>query len=180
MALCDITKGKNIIACKDAVSGLKAIYVANYFDYEFETVQTATDGNSLTDIGTLDTVFKYELRNSGNTFNQDNTSSRDNGTTIYTQTLNFILTNISTEMEFQIRMFGLGRPIIFVEGNNGLFFVVGSKNGCEVTSKTELQGTMDSMNGYTLTAVATEKDPIFYLTSGAITSLKAIVSTDNL
>jgi hypothetical protein len=179
MALCDITKGKNIIACKDAVSGLKAIYVANYFDYEFVTESTA-DGHLLTDIGQLDTVFKYELRNSGNTFGQDNASSRDNGTSTYTQTLNFVLTNISAEMEFQIRMFGLGRPIIFVEGNNGLIFILGIKNGCEVTSKTEIQGTMDSMNGYTLTAVATEKDPVFYLTSGAITALKAVVSTDNL
>jgi hypothetical protein len=83
-------------------------------------------------------------------------------------------------MEFQIRMFGLGRPIIFVEGNNGLFFVVGTENGCEVTSKTELQGTMDSLNGYTLTAVAMERDPIFYLTPAAITALKSIVSEDNL
>lgn len=176
---CDITKGKNILQCKDAVSGLKAIYIANYDDYGFTT--TSTDaGHLLTDLGSLSEVFKFELKNSGNTFNQDITSSRDNGTTFFTQTLNFVLTKLSSEMEFQIKMLAWGRPQIFVEANSGDFFLVGEKHGCEVSGKSEVQGTMDSLNGYTLTATAMEKDPIWYLTGSASTALQALVSTDNI
>lgn len=176
---CDITKGKNILQCKDAVSGLKAIYVANYDDYGFVT--TSTDaGHLLTDLGSLSEVFKFELKNSGNTFNQDITSNRDNGTTFFNQTLNFVLTKLSSEMEFQIKMLAWGRPQIFVEANSGDFFLMGEKHGCEISGKSEVQGTMDSLNGYTLTATAMEKNPIWYLTGSASTALQALVSTDNI
>ena len=176
---CDITKGKNILQCKDAVSGLKAIYIANYDDYEFVTSSTEA-GHLLTDLGSLSEVFKFELKNSGNTFNQDITSSRDNGTTFFSQTLNFILTKLSSEMEFQIKMLSWGRPQIFVEANSGDFFLMGEKHGCEISGKSEVQGTMDSLNGYTLTATAMEKEPIWYLTGSASTALGALVSSENI
>ena len=176
---CDITKGKNLLTCKDAVSGLKAIYIANYDDYGFTTSSTDA-GHLLTDLGSLSDVYKFELKNSGNTFNQDITSSRDNGTTFFNQTINFVLTKLSAEMEFQIKMLAWGRPQIFVEANSGQFFLMGEKHGCEISGKSEVQGTMDSLNGYTLTAVAMEKDPIWYLTGSMSTALIALVSTDNI
>jgi len=176
---CDITKGKNLLTCKDAVSGLKAIYVANYDEYGFTTSSTDA-GHLLTDLGSLTDVYKFELKNSGNTFNQDITSSRDNGTTFFNQTINFVLTKLSAEMEFQIKMLAWGRPQIFVEANSGQFFLMGEKHGCEISGKSEVQGTMDSLNGYTLTAVAMEKDPIWYLTGSMSTALIALVSTDNI
>ena len=73
---CDITKGKALLTCKDAVSGLKAVYIANYDNYDY-TVSSTQAGHLLTDLGDLDVVYKFELKNSGNTFNQDITSSRD-------------------------------------------------------------------------------------------------------
>ena len=113
---CDISRGKNVIECKNGVSGLKAIYLANYDDYGFVTVSNAS-GHTLTDLGALDTVYKYELKNSGNVFSQDGTSSRDNGTTLFTQNLTYILTKLTKTMEFQVKMMAWGRPQIFVETN---------------------------------------------------------------
>jgi len=176
---CDITKGKNLLVCKDAVSGLKAIYVANYDNYEFITSSTDA-GHLLTDIGNLTDVYKFELKNSGNTFVQDITSSRDNGTTFFNQTLNFVLTKLSAEMEFQIKMLAWGRPQIFVEANSGDFFLMGKEHGCEISGRSEVQGTMDSLNGYTLTAVGMEKDPIWYLTGSASTAMVALTSTQSV
>jgi hypothetical protein len=173
---CDITKGKNLLACKDAVSGLKAIYIANYEDYQFVTSSTDA-GHLLTDLGNLTDVYKFELKNSGNTFAQDITSSRDNGTTFFNQTLNFVLTKLSAEMEFQIKMLAWGRPQIFVEANSGDIFLMGEKHGCEVSGKSEVQGTMDSLNGYTMTAIAMEKEPIWYLTGSMSTALIQLVAT---
>ncbi len=183
---CDISRGKILLECKDAVGGLKAIYLANYGDYNFTTAAGATAGQVLSGLGTLGAtssgsyVYKYELKNSGNTFAQDVTSSRDNGTTVFTQTLTFILNKISATTEFQIKMMAFGRPIIFVEANSGQIFVIGKDYGCEITGKSEIQGTIDALNGYTMTAVATEKDAIYYLDSATITALKAVVSPNNL
>lgn len=176
---CDISKGKAGLACKNGISGLKAIYMANYDDYEFVTSST-TAGHLLTDLGTLTEVFKYELKNTGNTFNQDITSSRDNGTTFYNQVINFILTKLSAEMEFQVKMMAWGRPQIFVEMNSGQIFLMGKEHGVEVAGTAGVGGTMDSLNGYTLTGTAMEKDPIFYLDPATVTALKALISELNI
>lgn len=180
MAGCDISRGKNELACKNAVSGLKAIYMANYDDYGFVTSATSGSGNLLTSTGSLDEVFKYELKNSGNTFQQDITSNRDTGTTFFNQVLNFVLTKLSAEMEFQVQMMAWGRPQIFVEMNSGQMFLMGKDHGCEIGGNGAIGGTMDSLNGYTLTATAMEKDLIFYLDSDSIAGVKGAVSNDNI
>lgn len=176
---CDISRGKNLLSCKNAVSGLKAIYMANFDDYDFVT-QSNASGHTMTDLGTLSTVFKFELKNSANTFQQDITSSRDNGTTFFNQVLNFTLTKLSAEMEFQVKMMAWGRPIIFVETNGGLFFSMGIEHGCEIAGNSQVQGTMDSLNGYVLTATAMEPAPIFYLDDATVTALLALVSANNI
>lgn len=180
---CDITKGKALLECKDAVSGLKAIYMANFGDFEFVggTGPGASEQTIVSITGpTAADFYKYELKNSGNTFQQDITSSRDNGTTFFNQTLNFVLTKLSAEMEFQIKMMAWGRPQIVVEANSGTFFLMGKEHGCEVSGNSQIQGTMDSLNGYTMTAVGMEKAPIFYLDDTAKAYVLANISTDNI
>ena len=177
---CDITRGKIELECKDAVSGLKSIMLANYADYGFTVSSTTASGEALTDLGTLAEVFKYELKNTANTFQQDILSSRDNGTTLWTQILNFTLTKVTPDLEYEMKMAALGRPIIFVEANSGQVFVIGQEFGCEISGSSQIQGTLDSLNGYVMTATATEKNPIYYLDSGSVTALDALVSASNL
>lgn len=176
---CDLTKGKNQLVCKDAVSGLKAIYIANYDDYAFSGTSTDS-GHTLTSLGTLTEVFQYELKNTANTFQQDITSSRDNGTTFFQQVVNFTLTKLSAQMEYQVKMAAYGRPQIFVEMNSGQVFLMGLEHGCEVAGNTQVGGTMDSLNGYVLTATAMEKEPIWYLDASTTAALFAMVSADNI
>lgn len=177
---CDISRGKNELTCKNAISGLKALYFTNYDDYGFVTSATSGSGQQMTSTGSLDEVFKYELKNSGNTFNQDIVSNRDTGTTFFTQTANFVLTKLSAEMEFQVKLMAWGRPQIFVEMNSGQMFIMGIERGCEIAGKSEVGGTMDSLNGYTLTATAMEKEPIFYLDDATALAVKGAVSADNI
>lgn len=183
---CDISKGKGLLGCKDDVSGLKAIYLSNFGDFTFVagTGPGASEGEIVsisgpTGAGAPD-FYKYELKNSGNTFQEQMSSSRDNGTTMFTATLNFIVNKLSAEMHYQIKRMGWGRPQIIVEANNGKFFLMGKEHGCEITGNADIQGTMDSLNGYTMTAVAMERYPIFYLQSGAISFLEANISPDNI
>lgn len=176
---CDISKGKIQLVCKNAISGFKAIYVANFDDYEFVTSSTDT-GHILTDLGDLTEVFKYELKNTGNNFNQDINSNRDTGTTYFNQVLTFILTKLSKEMEFQVKMMALGRPQVFVEMSSGQVFLMGINEGCEISGTSAVGGAKDSLNGYTLTATGQEREPIFYLDDASVVALKALVSVNNI
>ena len=177
---CLLTKGKASLVCKNAISGFKAIYIANFDEYNYVTSSTDA-GHILTDLGDLTEVFKYALKNTGNSFAQEIISSEDNGTTLFSQVLTFILTKLNKEMEFQVKMMAWGRPQIFVEMNSGQIFLMGLENGCNIAGTSSVGGAGDSLNGYTLTATANmEKDPIWYLEPAAITALKALVSTDNI
>lgn len=179
---CDISKGRTSLPCKDDVGGIKAIYVTNYGEYAFNGSSTSA-GHIIATLPasiTASNTFKFELKNSGNTFTQDITSSRDAGTTLFTQTLNFVLPKLSSELEFQMKMLAYGRPQIFVEANNGTIILMGEKHGCEVTGKSEVLGTLDAMNGYTMTAVATEPNPVWYLSASASVALKAVASTQSV
>jgi len=176
---CDLSKGRTTLPCKDDAGGIKAVYITNYGEYAFNGSSTAV-GHIITTLPvtiTSSNTFKFELKNSANTFSQDSTSSRDNGTTIFTQTVNFTLPKLSSELEFQMKMLVFGRPQIFVERNNGDIILLGEKYGCEVTAKIEVGGTLDSKSGYSLVAVATEANPVWYLSGTASTALKAAAAT---
>lgn len=180
MAGCLITKGKASLACKNTISGFKAIYVANFDEYDYVTSSTDA-GHILTDLGDLTEVFKFALKNTGNNFDQGIVSNQDNGTTSFNQVLTFILNKLNSEMEFQIKMMAWGRPQIFVEMNTGQVFLMGKENGCQIAGNSQVGGAADSFNGYTLTATADmEKDPVWHLDSATITALKALVSNDNI
>lgn len=176
---CDVTKGKNVLECKNAVSGIKAIYVANFDDYNFVTSSTDT-GHTMSDLGTLAEVFKFELKNSANNFAETTTQSRDNGTTFFNQVLTFVLNKLSSQMQFQLKMLAYGRPIIFVEGYSGEIFAIGSEFGCEIGSESTIGGNIDGMNGYTFTATAMEREPAWVLSTAAVTALLALVSINNI
>jgi len=176
---CNISKGKNALVCKNAISGFKAIYLANYDEYNFVTSSTDS-GNILTDLGDLTEVFKYSLKNTGNSFSQAITSNRDTGTTTFSPVLTFILTKLDKEMEYQVKMMAWGRPQVFVELSSGQIFLMGTEEGNEVAGTAQVGGAKDSLNGYTLTATGVEKDPIFYLNDVSVTALKALASASNI
>ena len=83
-------------------------------------------------------------------------------------------------MEFQIKMLAFSRPQIFVEMNSGQIFLMGKEHGCEIAGNSAVGGTMDSLNGYTLTATGMEKDPIYYLGTASVAALPALVSVNNI
>lgn len=185
MAVCDITKGKILLACKDTVGGLKNIYFANYGDYDMETTNpfgsTASGSNfMITDLGDLTEVFQYRLKNTGNTFQQDIEGSTDNGTVVFRPTLTANLTKINADMELQVYKMAIGNPLIFVETQSGKIFLCGLDNGMELSGNSQVAGEMNGFNGYQLTFTGEERYPVHYLDETTQTALKNLVSSDNL
>ena len=157
---CDLTLGRKE-PCKDVVGGLKAVYFTDFGDYG--TV-TQTD-DEITDMDGTFTAFKYELKGNSS-FEQAITSSRENGTTFFEQTLNLTLKKLSKEDNKELKLLTYGRPHVAVEDYNGNVFVMGLEHGAEVTGGTISTGAaMGDLSGYTLTLSAQELKPANFVDS---------------
>ena len=157
---CDLTKGRKE-PCKDVVGGLRAVYFTDFGD--FGTV-TQTD-DEVTDMDGTFTAYKYELKGNSS-FEQAVTSSRENGTTFFDQTLNITFKKLSKEDNKEIKLLAYNRPHIAVEDYNGNVFVMGLEHGAEVTGGSIATGAaMGDLSGYTLTFNAQELKPANFVAS---------------
>lgn len=158
---CDLTRGRKE-PCKDVVGGLRAIYFTDFGD--FGTVTQDAD-DQITDMSGTFTAFKYELKGNSS-FEQAITSSRENGTTFFDQTLNITFKKLSKEDNKEIKILAYGRPHIAVEDYNGNVFVMGLEHGAEVTGGSIVTGAaMADLSGYTLTFNAQELKPANFVDS---------------
>jgi hypothetical protein len=156
---CDLTRGRKE-PCKDVVGGIKAVYFIDYGDITISYDSTNTD--VIDDLGAV-TAYKYELKGNSS-FEQAITSSRENGTTFFEQTLNLTLKKLSKEDNKELKLLAFGRPHVVVEDYNGNAFVMGAEHGAEVTGGTISTGAaMGDLSGYTLTLAASELQPANFL-----------------
>jgi len=156
---CDLTRGRKE-PCKDVVGGIKAVYFIDYGDITI--AYDTTDTDVIDDLGAV-TAYKYELKGNSS-FEQAITSSRENGTTFFEQTLNLTLKKLSKEDNKELKLLAFGRPHVVVEDYNGNAFVMGAEHGAEVTGGSISTGAaMGDLSGYTLTLAASELQPANFL-----------------
>lgn len=156
---CDLTKGRKE-PCKDVVGGIKAVYFMDYGDITIGYDSTDTD--VVDDLGTV-TAFKYEIKGNSS-FEQTITSSRENGTTFFDQTLNLTLKKLTVQDHKELKLMSYGRPHVVVHDYNGNAFLMGAEHGAEVTGGTIVTGAaMGDLSGYTLTLNAQEQIPANFL-----------------
>ena len=157
---CDLTRGRKE-PCKDVVGGLRAVYFTDFGDFGTVT-QT---GDEITDMTGTFTAFKYEVKGNSS-FEQTITSSRENGTTFFEQTLNLTLHKLSKEDHAEIKLLAFGRPHVAVEDYNGNVFVMGLEHGADVSGGTIVTGAaMGDLSGYTLTLTGQELKPANFVAS---------------
>ena len=154
---CTLTKGRNE-PCKDVVGGITAVYFAD-FDTLGAITYDATDTDVIDSFGGTPTWFKFDVRGTSS-FEQAVTSSRDNGTTFYEQTLTLNFKKLSKQTHNEVKLLAYARPHVIVEDNNGNKFMMGLEYGAEVTGGSIATGAaMGDMSGYSLTFSAQEKIP---------------------
>lgn len=172
---CDIANGR-LEACKDSVAGLDAIYIINYGDYNSDS-DIAYDGtyeDLINAVNGVSNLYKYELKGA-NSFDQAITSSRDNGTTYFEQTLSVTLKKQDVQTHKTIKLLAYGRPHIVVRNRNGQFFLAGLKRGMDVTAGTVANGTaLGDLSGYTLTFTGMENVPANFLDCSDEASLSSL------
>lgn len=179
---CEISHGR-VEECKDSVSGLKAIYIVNYDDLNEDSAvfDTTTDQEDQLDTWVpVDTasalnMYKYELKSTTNALNTTINSSRDNGTTFFSQELVINLKRQDVVTHKQVKLLAYGRPRIVVRSMTDQFFMLGFAQGCDVTAGTIASGAaLGDPNGYQLTFVAEEELPPLFIDCSSETTLAAV------
>ena len=163
---CDITSGR-IEQCKDSVSGLKAIYFANFDDLDSDDVTynaTDTDVIDSWQPAAAITLYKYELKSTANSFTTAINSSRDNGTTFFEQTLVANLKRQDFATHKNVKLLAYGRPRIIVRTMTDQFFLMGLDQGADVSAGEISTGAaLGDFNGYSLTFTAQEELPANFI-----------------
>ena len=177
---CDIIGGRTE-QCKDAVSGLHAIYLVNYGDLDFPSLnQYGTSDNTdqivaVQSDGLSFSIYKFELKGN-NSFEQTINSSRENGTTFFEQALTVQLKRQDVKSTKNIKLISYGRPRIIVHARGDQFFLMGLDQGCDVTAGTISSGSaLGDFNGYSLTFTAMEELPANFINATNETELKLLL-----
>ena len=162
---CLLTSGR-ALPCKSSVGGLKAIYFA-----DFGTLGEATvEAGEITVLTGNPEWFKYDIKGSSS-LETTITSSRENGTTFYDQTLNMTLTTLDKATQEEVKLLAHSRPHIAVEDYNGNFFLLGLENGAELTGGSIVTGAaMADLSGTSMTFLAQEKAAAYFVTPSVITA----------
>jgi len=134
-----------------------------------------TNTDAIDSFGGTPTAYEYDVKGNSS-FEQTITSSRENGTTFFEQTLNLTFTKLDKATHKELKLMAYGRPHVFVEDYNGNIFVMGLLHGAEVTGGTIVTGAaMGDLSGYTLTLTAQEQVPANFL-DATLASAGVIVS----
>lgn len=156
---CTLSAGRKV-PCKDVVGGIKDV-----FFFDFGSITAAFDGTDtdvIEDLGAV-TCFNYEIKGNSS-FEQTITSSRENGTTFFEQTLNLTLTKLTVQDHKELKLLSFARPHVVIADYNGNAFMMGLEHGADVSGGTIVTGAaMGDLSGYTLTLAASELKPANFL-----------------
>jgi hypothetical protein len=173
---CDIANGR-AEACKDSVGGLKNIYFINYQIASSDVTYDVTNTDLITDVNNVDSLYKFELKGSDNTFEQTINSDRNAGTTYFTQTLNIKLKKQDAATTKNVKLLAYGRPHVVIQTNNDQFFLMGLEHGADVTGGSiATGGALKDFSGYSLTFTAEEKLPANFINCTTETALATLFS----
>lgn len=161
---CNLSQGRQEV-CKESIGGLQGVYFINFTTGSF----TKNGTGEVTALPSGSTVYYYELKGTS-AYTETVNTSRENGTTFFSQELTLNLKKLTNEMTTQLKLMAYGRPQIVVWTNNGDALLVGQDHGADVTGGTiQTGGAMGDLYGYSVTFTGMEQLPAAFL-SGSTTS----------
>ena len=174
---CNLSAGRQEV-CKESIGGLAGVYFLNYTTGSF----TKNANGEVTAYPSGSTVYYYELKGNSS-YTETVNSSRDNGTTFFSQELTLNLKKLTNEMTTQLKLMAYGRPQVAVATMNGDTLLVGENEGADVTAGTIQAGAaMGDLYGYSVTLTGQEKLPAAFVSGstfgnpfGALTVKPTIV-----
>ena len=174
---CDITSGFTL-GCRDNSGGIKNLYILSG---SVDTIVGDSAGliSEMTGSGTF---YKFELFRQTSDYTETITSTPENGTIFYEQSVNAIFFKLQTATRNQMRVLAQNPNLkVIVQTNNtdntSTYAYLGQRNGLQLTGGTGATGTaFGDLNGYTLTFVGQEPEPASFVSASSETELLAVFS----
>ena len=165
MAACNLSAGRNEV-CKESIGGLQGVYFVNYTTGSF----TKNGAGELTAVPSGSTLYYYQLKGTS-AYTETVNTSRENGTTFFSQELVLNLKKLTNEMTTQLKLMAYGRPQIIVWTNNGDALLVGEHLGADLTAGTIQTGAaLGDLYGYSATFTGMEQLPAVFLSGSSTTN----------
>lgn len=165
---CQLTQGF-LFDCKDNVGGIKKVWIASRDD-----VNQITEANGVVSAITMlqNQFYLYDLVRESSNFSETVNTNVQNGTVFFAQSLEIILNKMQVNTRNEIILLGQNRVCVVVEDNNGRYWLLGRKNGIDLTGGGSVSGTAyGDRNGYTLTFTGSEQELAPNVDSSVIATL---------
>lgn len=173
---CILNTGRKL-PCKSAFGGIKKVLFADYGTIDSVTIDASTKEATIVNGSPAPTWYEYDVK--GNSSLETTvTSSRENGTTFYTQTLNLTLTYLDAQTQAELQVLAVGRPYVVVVDYYGNNFLCGLENGMECTGGTVVTGAAaGDLSGFTLTFEGMEETAPYFLDASVTADVTQIDPT---
>lgn len=166
---CSITLTGRAFPCKDAIGGIKRIYVKAFNAADFGAVTAG----AIADAAAAITVYGFEVTKNSSYFTETVTASVENGTVFYAQEVSVTFPKLTAADQSELYELAKSRLCVIVHDNNDNYWIAGLRRGVELTGGTHQTGTATGdLNGYQLTFTAEEATPapsLTYATAAAPT-----------
>jgi len=177
MSTCDITSGFTL-GCRDNTGGIANLYILSG---SIDSVVDASEGLIETISGSGE-FFKFELFRQTSDFSEAITSTSENGTVFYEQTLNAVFFKLQSSTRNQVKVLAQNPNLkVVVETNNGTvdgvgrYWLLGEDRGMQLLSGTGATGTaFGDLNGYSLTFTGQEPNPASEISGSLAGALSGI------
>lgn len=177
MSTCDITSGFTL-GCRDNTGGIANLYILSG---SIDSVVDASEGLISTISGSGE-FFKFELFRQTSDFSEAITSTPENGTVFYEQTLNAVFFKLQSSTRNQVKVLAQNPNLkVVVETNNGTvdgvgrYWLLGEDRGMQLLSGTAATGVeFGSLNGYSLTFTGQEPNPASEISGSLAGALSGI------
>jgi len=174
---CDITSGFTL-GCRDNTGGIANLYILSG---SIDSVVDASEGLIETISGSGE-FFKFELFRQTSDFTEAITSTPENGTVFYEQTLNAVFFKLQSSTRNQVKVLAQNPNLkVVVETNNGTvdgvgrYWLLGEDRGMQLLSGTGATGTaFGDLNGYSLTFTGQEPNPASEISGSLAGALSGI------
>ncbi len=173
---CTLNTGRKV-PCKSAFGGIKSVCFADFGTIASIAVDSTTKVATITNASPAPVWYEFDVK--GNSSLETTvTSSRENGTTFYTQTLNLTLTYLDAKTQAELQVLAVARPYAVVQDYYGNHFLCGFENGMEVTGGTVVTGAAaGDLSGFTLTFEGMEETAPYFLNTGVTASATQVDPT---
>lgn len=160
---CSLTITGRSLPCRDALGGVKKVWIGPFTDGIWGAVGATTPGE-IDDSTAALALEDFVSPKNTSSLTQTVNSSVENGTVFYSQVLSLVCNKPVAADVVEIQNLAKGRLAVVVQDMNDNYFVIGHTRGAEMTGGTIASGTaLGDLNGFTLEFTGEEAIPAPFL-----------------